>query len=140
MKQIIEIDDNLQDRIDSAIESVKTELENYLESNKPDSLPCLNNDLDYSGAIHEIIDGAVPIYTKEINGLFFLYGDEFEQAFDDAGVGSRDGEWPNGWKPAAIYCYLQDKVNEWYSAESEGIFEKWKAEQDKSKKNGKKIK
>jgi len=53
MKRTIEIDDTLASRVESAIEDVKTELENYAKEN-PDveDLPCLDNDLDYSGAIH----------------------------------------------------------------------------------------
>jgi hypothetical protein len=131
MKRTIEIDDTLQDRVSSAIDDVKAELLSYLEQNTDtDSLPCLNNDLDYSGAIHEIIDGSVPIYTKEIDDTFYLYGSEIEEAFDDAGIGSKeDSSWPMGWKPAAIYCYIQQKVNEWYSNEAEEVFEEWQEKQ-----------
>jgi len=131
MKRTIEIDDTLENIIESACDDVKAELIRFLESN-PDTeeTPCLNNDLDYSGAIHEIIDGSVPIYTKEQNDLWYLYGDDFEQAFDDAGIGSKDDKgWPMGWKPAAIYCYIDQKVHEWYRNEAGEIFAEWKAKQ-----------
>lgn len=136
MKRTIEIEDTLQERVDSAIEDVKQELLNYLEENPDtDELPCLNNDLDYSGAIHEIIDGSVPIYTKEINDIFYMHGDEVEQAFDDAGIGSKDDKgWPMGWKPAAIYCYIESQVNEWYHRDAEDVFDEWKAKRDAEKK------
>lgn len=128
MKQIIEIEDTLQDCVDGAIDQVKDKLNNYLAENPDtDTLPCLNNDLDYSGAIHEIIDGSVPIYTKEINDIFYLHGDEVEQAFDNAGIGNKDDKgWPMGWKPAAIYCYIQEQVNNWYHNEAEELFNEWK--------------
>lgn len=132
MKRTVEIDDTLQDCVDSAIEEVKNELESYLEQNPDtDELPCLNNDLDYSGAIHEIIDGSVPIYTSEINDIFYLHGDEVEQAFDDAGIGSKDDEgWPNGWKAAAIYFYIEAEVQNWYRENGQDIFDEWKEKRD----------
>jgi len=131
MKTSIEINDTLQDRVASAIEDVKAELLEYLDSN-PDTeeTPDLGNDLDYSGRIHEIVDGAVPIYTKEINDIMYLHGDDVERAFDDAGIGSKDDKgWPMGWKPAAIYCYIDQKVYEWYRNEAGEIFAEWKAKQ-----------
>jgi len=136
-KKTVEIDDTLDDIIESAIDDVKTELENYLESNPDvDECPDISNDLDYSGAIHEIIDGAVPIYTKEINDLFYLYGSEFEEAFDDAGIGNKSDEgWPSGWKAAAIYCYIEQKVHEWYRNIAEEIFDEWKEKRDEKADN-----
>lgn len=134
MKRQIEIDDTLDDCVSEAIDEVKNELLSYLEQNPDtDSLPCLNNDLDYSGAIHEIIDGSVPIYTKEINDIFYLRGSEVEDAFDNAGIGEkRDGQdgFPCGWKAAAIYCYIQEKVAEWYNDNAEEIFNEWKEKKD----------
>jgi len=132
MKRNIEIDDTLDDCVTEAIDAVRAELLSYLEQNQDsDEVPCISNDLDYSGAIHEIIDGAVPIYTQEITDIFYLHGDEVEQAFDDAGIGDKqDGAgWPMGWKAAAVYCYIESKVHEWYQAEAKDIFEDWKAKQ-----------
>ena len=104
----IEIEDNLDEIIESVKDDVNTEIENYIKENeeKPDY-----SDLDYSGAIHEIIDSAVPIYTNKINNLFFLYGNEMENAFDNAGIGEKnDDSWPMGWKAAAIYCYIEEQL------------------------------
>ncbi len=128
MKRQIEIDDTLGDCVESAIDSVKDELKSYLEQNPDtDELPCISNDLDYSGAIHKIIDGSVPIYTQEIADIFYLHGDECEQAFDDAGIGEKkDGDcWSMGWKAAAIYFYIESKVHEWYQSNAQDIFEEW---------------
>lgn len=131
MKRNIEIDDTLSERVQSAIDDVKAELLSFLESNPyTDETPDLGNDLDYSGAIHEIVDGSVPIYTKEIDDTMYLYGSECEQAFDDAGIGSKDGDWPMGWQAATIYCYIQEKVGEWYRDNAEEIFEEWKEKRD----------
>lgn len=128
MKITVEINDTLQERVDGAIEEVKAELLNYLKTN-PDTnkTPCLNNDLDYSGAIHDIIDGSVPIYTKEINDIFYLHGSDVESAFDDAGIGEKnDQNWPNGWKAAAIYSYIEREVYDWYHDNADEIFETFK--------------
>lgn len=124
MKRTIEIDDTLESRVESAIENVKSELENYLKENPDtDSLPCLNNDLDYDGSIHQIVDSSVPVYTHEIKTVWYLYGSELEQAYKNAGVGENPME-NNGM--AAIYYYIMEQVQEWYGNEAEEIFEKWK--------------
>jgi len=132
-KRTVEIDDTLQDCVDGAIESVKDALIEYLDNNTgTDETPELVDDLDYSGTIHEIVDGAVPIYTSEINDIFYLHGDDIEQAFDDAGIGSKDDKgWPMGWKAAAIYCYIDQQVHEWYRNNAEDIFTEWKEKQPK---------
>jgi len=138
-KITVEIDDDLEDIVESVIEDVKTELENWLKEN-PDSDECpeLYNDLDYSGSIHEIIDGAVPIYTNHIEGLFYLHGDKFEDAFDDAGIGDKNAEsWPSGWKAAAIYCYLEQRLNEWWRDNAEDIFDEWKDKEEDSEEDEK---
>lgn len=131
-KRIIEMDDNLQEIVDSTIEEVKEALLEYLEENPDtDDTPDMGNDLDYSGRIHEIIDGAVPVYTKEIDDIFYLHGDKVEQAFEDAGIGEKkDGPgWPSGWKAVAIYCYIEQQVNEWYHKNANDVFEEWQEKQ-----------
>lgn len=131
-KRTVEIDDTLDEIVESAIDDVKQELLSYLEQNPDtDETPDLGNDLDYSGAIHEIVDSAVPVYTSEINDLFYLYGNRFEQAFDDAGIGDKsDPNWPSGWKPAAIYCYIDEQVREWYQNNADDVFSEWKEKRD----------
>ena len=132
MKRTIEINDTLDERVESALDDVKQELLDYLEANPDtDELPCLNNDLDYSGAIHEIIDGSVPIYTGELEDTWYLYSNELERALDDAGLYSPAdlGRLDNEQKiQSAIYCYIQEKVNEWYNDEAPEVFETWNNE------------
>lgn len=122
MKRTIEIDDILNERVESAIDQVKAELESYLEDNDCDSCPDLG-DLDYSGAIHEIVDGCVPIYTKQIKDSWYLYGDDLTEAYENAGVGDNPME-NNGM--AAIYFYIHEQVVEWFDSEAEDIFENFK--------------
>ncbi|MDP0495411.1 MAG: hypothetical protein Q7Q73_04305 [Verrucomicrobiota bacterium JB024] len=123
MKRTIEIDDTLQERIDTAIEEVEERLRDYLNDNLDISaLPDLYGDLDYRGGVHDIIDGAVPVYTAEIKGLWFLYQAELEEAYKQAGYGDNPLE-NNGM--SALYCYIEQQVADWYNREAEDIFERW---------------
>jgi hypothetical protein len=122
MRKTIEIEDTLQERVDSATDDVKEVLKAYLEENDPDCLPCLNNDLDYSGAIHKILDSLVPIYTHEIESTWLLYSCELEDAYENAGVGDNPRE-KDGM--TAIYFYIKEKVGEWYDDNAQDIFNAW---------------
>ncbi len=127
MKRTIEIEDNLQEIVDGVNEEVKDELLSFLEQNPDtDETPDIGNDLDYSGRIHEIVDGSVPIYYSEIDGLYYLYGNEFDEAYGNAGIG--DGSEDNH-KQVAIYCYLEEQMYEWYRNNAEDIFDEWKEKQ-----------
>ena len=122
-KRTIEIEDKLEEYCDSACDEVKDLLIEYIEEKgleEGDEVPCLHNDLDYSGRVHEIVDGSVPIYTKEITDLWYLYSNEFEQAYENAGTGENPLE-HNGM--AAIYFYIHEYVCNWYDEMSEEIFE-----------------
>lgn len=119
----IEIEDNLDEIIESARDDVKQLIKDYIKENeeKPDY-----SDLDYSGSMHEIFDSAVPIYTGEINDLFYLYGDDFEEAFDNAGIGDKDdNHWSSGWKPAAIYCYIEQEITNDLDEMIDEIWDEW---------------
>jgi hypothetical protein len=126
-KRTVEIEDSLQERVDSATDDVKAELLSYLEQNPDtDETPDIS-DLDYSGAIHEIVDSSVPIHTKEIEDTWYLHASELEEAYENAGVGDNPRE-NNGM--AAIYYYIHEKVNEWYSGNADDVFEEWKEKRD----------
>jgi hypothetical protein len=120
--RIVEVEDNLVEIIDGVKDEIKDLIIDYIKENG--EAPDLYNDLDYDGSFHDIVDGAVPVYTSEINDLFYLYGDEMEEAFDNAGIGSKDDPcWPMGWKAAAIYCYIEQEVSEWFQENIDDIFE-----------------
>jgi len=120
MKRMVEIEDVLDSCVESAIDKVKDLLEEYIKENDSDSLPCLNNDLDYSGSVHEVIDGCVPVYTSTIDDTWYLYKSDLIEAYENAGIGSNPME-NNGM--SAIYCYIQQKVGEWYNDKAEEIFD-----------------
>lgn len=119
-KITIEIEDSLQERVDAAISEVQDLLKSYVRRNEPDDLPCLHNDLDYSGDVHAIIDSAVPIHTAEIDATWYLHGRDLEEAYENVGIGTNPRE-NNGM--AAIYCYIEQKVAEWYADKAEQVFE-----------------
>lgn len=118
-KRTIEVNDVLPDCVDSAIEETKKALIEYLADNPDcDRPPCLSNDLDYDGTIHEIIDGAVPVYTADIEAAWFLHGAKLEEAYENAGVGDNPRE-NDGM--AAIYYYIYERVARWYDENAESI-------------------
>jgi len=123
MKRTVEIDDTLQERVDGATGEVADYLREWLDENPgTDELPCLHNDLDYGGAIHEIVDGSVPIYTQEIEDTWYLHAVELEDAYENAGVGDNPRE-NNGM--AAIYFYIEQEISEWWEANAQDIFDEW---------------
>ena len=126
MKRTIEIEDTLEERTENAIGEIRRELENYLDENEPRKCPDWS-DLDYSGALHEIIDGAVPIYLREIKAAWFLYDRELEQAYEDAGIGDNPREIDG---TTAIYCYIEQKAREWWNDNTGDIFEAWETRRD----------
>jgi len=124
----IEIEDTLPELVKSVIEDVEAGLISYLNEN-PDADECQNwGTMDYYGALHEMIDSTVPVYTSEIRDIFYLHGEDVEAAFDDAGIGEKkDDGWPAGWKAAAIYCYLEREATAWFGDNAERVFDEWKA-------------
>ena len=130
MKKTIEIEDTLDEIIEDVKDSLKDMVIDYIKDNPDiDEAPNLYNDIDYDGSFHELVDGSVPIYISEINDLFYLYGNDFEDAFDNAGIGDKDDDhWPSGWKAAAIYCYIEQEVAEWYESNKDDIFDENKPE------------
>ena len=120
MKRNFEIDDTLQERVDNAIEETRDMLVEYIKENKSDKTPDLHNDLDYDGRFHEIVDGAVPIYTKEIDDTWYLHKRDLIEAYENAGVGNDPTE-NNGM--SAIYFYIHEQVCGWYRDNADEIFE-----------------
>jgi len=123
-KRQVEIEDTLEERTQDARDYTHNLLVEYLDENPDfDSVPCLHNDLDYDGRVHEIVDGRVPIYTSEIEDTWYLYSSELEEAYESAGFGSNPRE-NNGM--TAIYCYIHSAVCEWYDGNAEEIFQDWR--------------
>jgi len=100
--------DDLQEREDDVKSEILGDFIEYYKDN-PDYL---TDDFDGyyqgQGSDHaaEFVDSSTPIYYKNIDDLYYLYGDEFDEAFENAGVG-RASEQEN-YKQVACYFYLSD--------------------------------
>lgn len=121
MKISVEIEDILPECVDDCIDQIKNLILDYLESEQPDVCPELS-DLDYHGAVHEIVDSCVPIYTKQIDNVWYLHKQALIQAYEDAGVGNNPLD-SHGM--AAIYFYLQSEVYRWYCDNADDLYQDW---------------
>jgi len=118
-KITIDIEDQLPDLVNDAIDGVKEILKDYVEENKSDSLPDIS-DLDYSGSVHELIDGLIPVYDKNIEDIWYLHKKDLIRSYEDSGVGNNPME-NNGM--SAIYFYLNQEVNDWYGDNAQDYFD-----------------
>ena len=126
MKRTVEINDNIPEILSALKADTQWELKKWLHDNMKQQAidgdnidtPCLSNDLDYSGSIHDLIDGAVPVYYHEIDGLWYLYKNDFIEAYEGAGIGDDPTE-NSGM--TAIYCYLEQCLHDWYHENSEAM-------------------
>ncbi|MCP3678150.1 MAG: hypothetical protein GY721_11330 [Deltaproteobacteria bacterium] len=138
MRRKVEIEDSLDERISSAFDDVKEALLEWLDENRKGDVldeiksglrddddievPCLSNDLDYSGRVHEIVDGSVPIYTSEIEDTWYLHSQRLEEAYENAGVGENPRE-NNGM--VAIYYAIHEGIYEQWESEAQDVCNNW---------------
>lgn len=113
MKRLIEIDDVLPDRLYCLIHDFKCLVSEYFSDNGDEEKPEWS-DLDYSGSVHELVDLSVPIYTKQIDDIWYLYKNELESVYENAGIGGSPLE-NDGM--TAIYLYLEQELSEWWHGE-----------------------
>jgi len=128
VKRTVEIDDTLEETVECVKYDLRHDFIDYLKEN-----PEIEDFDEYykdSDMIHEIVDSAVPIYYSEIDGLYYLYGDEFEEAYQNAGIG--DGTEDNH-RQVTIYCYLEEQAFD-YLRELEDLFDEFVDEKNGIKK------
>lgn len=123
-KTTVEIEDDLEERKADVQTEVKEHFIEYLKEH-----PNLADFEEYyqdtgCDAIHEIADSSTPIFYSDIDGLYYLYGDELEDAYKSEGIGN--GSEANH-KQVAIYCYLSQAGFEMQRA-IQHDFELWKKE------------
>jgi hypothetical protein len=123
MPTTVQLTDRLPELIDSAWQDVTDLLRDYFVDNGGD-LPCMHNDLDYNGAVSEIIDSTVPIYTSELNELAYFHHDTAIAKLVET-FGSADGDWPSGVFAAGLYGLIEEGINERWHAEAEDLWEEW---------------
>lgn len=105
MKRMVEINDTLDETLDAA----RLDLRTWAKENP--------NETEPHDQIHEIADSATPIYTGEIRDLWYLYQNEFESAYEDAGIGNGTED---NYQQVCIYCYIESALwDEWREIESQ---------------------
>lgn len=102
----IDIDDDLGERVECCKEEILDDfIEYFLENPDMDDFEAYYQaqGCDY---VHECCDSNTPIYYSDIDGLWYLYSDFFEDAYKDV-FGNELHESQN-YKQSAIYCYLSN--------------------------------
>jgi hypothetical protein len=123
MPNTAQLTDRLDDIIESTWDEVKELLKDYFVTHGGD-LPCLHNDLDYSGDVAGLIDSAVPIYNAELSELAYFHHDAALSALVDT-FGSAEGDWPSGAFAAGLYCLIEEGLNERWHDEAEDLWQEW---------------
>ena len=120
-KRTIEIDDDLDDMVENVKEEIKQSFIDYLKENKGNAK--FEDYYQDRGCddVHEIADSSTPVYYSDIDGLYYLYGNEFDEAYENAGIGNYKG-WEDNHRQVAIYCYLSEKGFD-YLRELESLFD-----------------
>jgi hypothetical protein len=105
----IQIEDDLDDRIEGVVDELLLILFDEIKDDVDlySTFADFIERLDYDGTLHEYVDSATPIYTSDIEGLFYLYSGELEQAYDDAGCYD---EKPDNYQAVCIYFYIEQEV------------------------------
>tara|TARA_Y100000310_G_C20346770_1_gene652370 strand:- start:9 stop:422 length:414 start_codon:yes stop_codon:yes gene_type:complete len=129
MKLKLEVEDNLNELVQDCIQEVKEwfsyEIENKnIEKEDYYNIDSLIDALNYNGSLTQIIDVNVPIYTHDLDTLYYLHKHKLEDAFFNCGIGEKSDfeKSPLGFEGVAIYCYLELEVLEWLSSEFENWF------------------
>ena len=122
VKRTIEIDDSLDERVECCKEEILDDFIEYFLEN-----PDISDFDEYYQAqgcamCHEICDSNTPIYYSDIDGLWYLYSDFFEEAYKDVfGNELHDSQ---NYKQAAIYCYLSNAGFEFLN-EIQALVDDW---------------
>jgi len=121
MKRTIEIEDNLSELVEQCQEELKEDFVDYLREN-PD-ITDFDTYYQKQGCdrVSEIVDSSTPIYYSDIDGLYYLHGNDLDEAYDNAGIGDRSEE---NYRQGAIYFYLSEntfdymrELQEWFDDE-----------------------
>lgn len=109
MKRNVEMNDTLDERIADVKEEVKEKFEEIVKENPDFSSEDIYQEIVDS--ITGICDSNTPIHNKEIDDLYYLYGNELEEAYDNAGCYT---EHPNNYRQVCIYFYLEEQAHEYF--------------------------
>jgi len=127
----IEIETDLNELEGAAIDEIKRSIEWFVSEGaieKDAQVDDINERLEYDGTKHEVIDGTVPIYTHQLEALFYVHKYDLMDAFEDAGICTVDEVLKNpdsfvlGLEGVAIFCYIEQSVNAWINDDLEEWF------------------
>ena len=127
----VEIKKDLSELVDDTIDEIKRAIAWLVSEGEIDESmdsDAINEVLDYDGTKHEIIDGAVPVYTHELEALMFVHKWTLMEAFEDAGICTVDEVLKNpdsfvlGIEGVAVYCYIEQEVNAWIDEDLDDWF------------------
>ena len=123
----IEIETDLNELEGAAIDEIKRSIEWLVSEGEIDDsmdVDDINEALEYDGTKHEIIDGTVPVYTHQLEALFFVHKYDLMEAFENAGICTADEaiKTPLGIEGVAIFCYIEQSVNAWINDDLEDWF------------------
>lgn len=108
MKRTIKIHDTLDERAQNVRDEVKNLFHDYLSDHPNVTAEKIEEDDSLFDSLQEIAALRTPLFTQEINDLFYLYDEIFNTTLDNAGLGSRDDKClPCSWQAVAIHCYLE---------------------------------
>lgn len=133
-KRTVEIEDDLEERVNDVKDEILDNFKDYFKDNTGISDFDQYYQAQGCDAVHEFADRSTPIYYSDIDGLYYLYGNEFDEAYNNAGIG--DGGEDNH-RQVAIYCYLSEKGFD-YLREIETAFDEWLADAETEEGEGKK--
>jgi len=120
MKIQVEIDDTLEERVVMANEEVKDlAITAIMEYRGASSDTIIDTIYDRTG---EIADSNVPVYTKEIDDIWYLHKIELVDAYNEVDFGDDPME-NNG--ATAIYCYVEAKMGEYVESIRKFIDGEW---------------
>ena len=127
VQRTIEIDNSLDERVELCKEQILDDFIEYFLEN-----PDMNDFDEYYQAqgcdyVHECCDSNTPIYYSDIDGLWYLYSSEFEDAYKDV-FGNELHESQN-YKQAAIYCYLSNAGFEFLN-EMQSLVDDWISDEE----------
>ena len=118
----VEIETDLPELVHDAIEEIKRAIGEFVSSGDIDESmdsQAIDEALDYDGTKTQIIDGMVPVYTYDLEALFYVHKRVLLDAFHDAGICTVDevlknsDSFPLGIEGVAIFCYIEQFVNAW---------------------------
>lgn len=117
MLRTIEIQDDLQDRIDSCLSDIKNYfLETVFQEYGVDDTTDLDeldtydliDQANYDGSLDSFVDSAVPIYTTSLKGLWYLYESDFVAAYES--IHGSSGNPLENEGMSAVFCYIEQEV------------------------------